>query len=486
MALSVVAIVFILMLIAMGFKINEHGDIEQSGLLQISSHPSGATVEIDGETQFSHTGINKMLSSGEHKIKVTKSGYDTWETTARVDAGLLTHISWVRLFPLNPVTEKMATYNQAKLLSFSSDRKSLLYLEQNSVDMKFVNLQDNIIQTESISLSDVLDTKDSTTLQNAVISIISWSDGGNKALVNWTHDETTDWILLDVENPSSSINLTSKFGLSFSNILIANSSASKLWATENSNLHLIDLSSSTISIALATGIETVANNKDVVAYIHTTETSAEDGTTTTKRTIELFKEGESGASTIEDITESNANNVTLALGTYWSDEWLAYSTDANLTILTGKYPSYDKPAKNTMKNALTRKLDHIPTSISLSDEQRIVSYYSPTKLMSFDFETKDYYDIQLKTENEPHWLDDYIIWQHEEGKVTIHDFDGNNYRELISTTNSQLPICLTENNHWLYYFDVVEKETKTESTDTDSTNSTPVIEYVLMREKLNI
>ena len=493
MALSVIAIVFILMLIAMGFKINEHGGLEQSGLLQISSHPSGATVEIDGETQFSRTEISKMLSSGEHKVKVTKSGYDTWETNVRVDAGLLTHISWVRLFPLNPTTEKVATYNQAKLLSFSNDRKNLLYLEQGSTSMKFINLQGDSIKEEKIKLSDVLGTKDADVLQNAVISVAAWSDGSNKALINWTHGEITDWILLDIENPTNSINLTNKFGLYFNNILIANGSASKLWAIENGNLHLIDLSNSTISVALATGIETATNNKDVIAYIHTAEVAAEDGNTATKRTVELFKEGETGATVIEDITKAKANNTTLALGTYWSDEWLAYSTDANLTILAGKYPSFDKPAKNAMKDVLKRELSHVPTSISVNAEQRIVAYRSPAKVMSFDFETKDYYDIQLKSENKSYWLDDYIIWQHEEGKVTINDFNGNNYRELISDSNNQLPVCLTENNRWLYYFDVVEKETKTEATEgaettetTPAEETTPAIKYVLMREKLNI
>ena len=211
------------------------------------------------------------------------------------------------------------------------------------------------------------------------------------------------------------------------------------------------------------------------------------------RTIELFREGESGATVIEDITKTKANNTTLALGTYWSDEWLAYSTDANLTILAGKYPSYDKPTKNAMKDVLKRELSHVPTSISVNAEQRIVAYRSPAKVMSFDFETKDYYDIKLNSENKSYWLDDYIIWQHEEGKVTINDFNGNNYRELISESNNQLPVCLTENNRWLYYFDVVEKETKTKATeDTETTettpaeNTAPAIKYVLMREKLNI
>ena len=101
MTISVIAIVFVLTLIAMGFTFNESGNLEQSGgLVQISSHPSGATVEIDKVTQFSHTEINKMLKAGAHEIKISKPGYDTWETNLEIDAGLLNRIEWVRLFPL--------------------------------------------------------------------------------------------------------------------------------------------------------------------------------------------------------------------------------------------------------------------------------------------------------------------------------------------------------------------------------------------------
>ena len=78
MGIAVVAIVAVLMLIAMGFSFNEKGNLEQSGLLQIASQPGRATVEIDGSQLLSPTEVNKMVSSGEHDIKVSKSGFDTW------------------------------------------------------------------------------------------------------------------------------------------------------------------------------------------------------------------------------------------------------------------------------------------------------------------------------------------------------------------------------------------------------------------------
>ena len=217
MGLSVIAIVAILMLVAMGFTFNERGGLEQSGLLQISSHPSGATVEIDGNVQFGRTELNKMLRAGKHKVKVTKEGYDTWETTARVNAGLLTNISWVRLFPTDSKIEDTIIFKQARLLSFSSDHKNLLYLEQDSDELEIVNLQGESISTTTINLSSILGTNDATSLKNAKLSVASWNASSNKVLINWVMDDRVDWILVNLERPNDSINLSNKFNLDFNN-----------------------------------------------------------------------------------------------------------------------------------------------------------------------------------------------------------------------------------------------------------------------------
>ena len=61
MLIAVLAIVFLMMLVAMGYKFTNDGGIEQSGLLEISSQPSSAKVTIDGNELFSPTEISKLL-----------------------------------------------------------------------------------------------------------------------------------------------------------------------------------------------------------------------------------------------------------------------------------------------------------------------------------------------------------------------------------------------------------------------------------------
>ena len=485
MGLSVVAIVFVLMLFAMGFSFNENGSLEQSGLLQISSHPSGATVEIDGKSQFGHTTINKMLSSGEHHIRITKSGYDTWEKDVRIDAGLLTNINWARLFPAKTEIENVNTYDEPRLVSFSLDRKSLLYGEKDSAKLFHINLQDERAATNKIDITKLLNISNKETARTADLSVISWNESGDKVIMIWKDGENTYWYLADLEKPENSINLTAKFGYSFSNILIANDSASKLWAIEGGNLHLIDLSNTTIHKTPVTGIEQLANNHDTVIFV-TRDTVANT------RSISVFREGETGSSIIKDLTDIDAKTITVSTGTYWGEDWAAYSINNTIYLMGGHYPSFDKPSKNTLKSILRRELSYTPTALLRDTEQHIAVFSDGTNRTAFDFETKDYFDSHTETAVTAHWLDDYLLWYGTSNKIFIQDFDGSNHREIISEINNPLPVCLSENNRWLYFFTIIAEDPE-ETTPEENTEATAEAEigtaktqYILKRRKLEI
>ena len=327
MAISVIGIVFILMLIAMGYNFNENGGLEQSGLIQLSSSPKGATVEIDNETQFGRTDISKMLSSGDHRVKISKDGYDSWERTIKVDAGLLTRIEWARLFPLKANTATVAQFSNLRLAEFSDNRKNLFVIEHDSPIASYINIQGDKINTQKFYLNKALGNDES--VLDGTLKLVAWNESNDKALFTWTRDKKTTWHIFDLQNADKSVNLNKKYGMEFTDIRIANDSASKLWALEKGNMHIIDLSNQTISGVLIHDVEQFTNNKDVIAYVSTDE----DGK---NRKISIFKEGEKGATPIVDLKDKKPN-VILAMGAYWNESWLAYSiftSRAAPTLLT--------------------------------------------------------------------------------------------------------------------------------------------------------
>ena len=98
MVLAIIVVVIVATLSAMGFFVSSNGTIEQSGLIQIHSMPTGASIELDGSTIFPRTNTSRTLTPGEHTIKLSKDGYDTWKKTIKMYAGMLIRLYYPRLF----------------------------------------------------------------------------------------------------------------------------------------------------------------------------------------------------------------------------------------------------------------------------------------------------------------------------------------------------------------------------------------------------
>lgn len=482
MCISVVAIVFVLMMIAMGFTFTESGKLEQAGLIQLASYPSDANVSVDDAAQFSHTEFSKMLSAGTHKIRVSKSGYDSWTKEQEIDAGLLTRIDWIRLFPKKSQASDIRTFDDLRLATFSANRKKLLVNEADSNTLYLIDIQGEKLKSTKLNLNDCLSTTAAKAVEGS-LSIIAWNDNNNRIIVKWTVDEKTSWHLVDLEHSDASINLTKYFNLAFDSILIENNSASKLWALEGGNLRLIDTNNLTISGSFASNIEKIAHNRDIVAFVNIENDI---------RQLNIYKEGEKGSTTIAKLNDTTSDTtIKLAMGSYWNEDWLTYSIDKRIYILGGKYPSYGKNETSKLKVKLERDLEYTPQLLSVNANQRIAVFSGDKKLTSYDFETKDYFDIDISAPlTNINWIDSYLFWQNIDNTVVVRDFDGNNRRKIISNVDNPFPIIISENNRWLYYFDLVEEETSTDADSEAPSDADPVattetkIKYTLKRKAL--
>lgn len=488
MALSVVAIAGILTLFAMGYSLTKDGNLEQSGLLQVKSRPSGASVEIDGENQgqFSRTEMSKMLSGGEHHLAVTKSGYDTWQSTINIENGLLTRIDWVRLFPLQKTIETVKTYPNLRLLSASPDKHYLVILENNSAIFQLIDIRSDDVKYSTLDLSAFLIPKESEESEIPIapvgqLEIIRWNQNNNKFLLKRTQDTTVEWILVDTQKPENSTNLTQEFLLNFDQLQFADADAAKIWTTESGNLRLIHTSNMTISGALITDIQQFTNYNEVVSFVRTDSEQ--------NRILGIYKEGEKGTTTIQTIDQS-IDTINLALGNNWKGDWIAYTLDQRLFVLLGKHPSYTaNPNGSTNNNGnggpsleviAEHDLDFIPTTISASPTGRFVATASYDQLTTIDIEISQKYDYAFSLGTQINWFDDYLIWSNQDGTLVVVDFNGLNQRQL-ATEVSPFSIALTSNNRWLYF--VTSETQTTPSTDPEIPDQTQTV-HLLQRERL--
>ena len=130
MVISVLIMVIILGFLVSGYWLNSDLKIERQGMLQISSVPVAANVEIDGESAWLQiTNMSKVLPVGEHNVTLTKDGYDSWSKTINISEGLLYRIHYPRLFLLEREKESVFNINKITEIFFSDNKKSaLLYL----------------------------------------------------------------------------------------------------------------------------------------------------------------------------------------------------------------------------------------------------------------------------------------------------------------------------------------------------------------------
>lgn len=467
MFIAVVAIVFLMMLIAMGFKFNDEGNLEQSGLLQLSSRPSSAKVSIDGKELLMPTEISKLLSIGDHDVKVTKAGYDTWNATVKIDSGLLTNISWVRLFPLNPEYTDVDTFNkEPAFVSVSDSRKYMLISEAGSDHFDYLSLQEEKIKSTAINFSDIIslsadeDEEQPTAITPNEFNVVNWSNNDSKILLTHTRSGNTNWVLVNASKPKENLNLTTTFDKKFTQVLFENESATKAWALADGELYQLDLSNKSISKAIAKNVKKIDNDGDVIAYIATSNEevidaqSSEEAELSEAKTNKIFiyKDGEESSTPIVDLGSEEASSM-LEMGTYWSHNWLAYNKGNKLFIRNGVYPSYNKNSLEDFPVKTEEELEFTPATTDKDYESRIIILANENKITSYDLETKEFYSYQTDAiVSKINWLDDYMLWQQKDGKLIVWDFDGNNHREIIQKLYGNYPVMLSRNNKYLYYF----------------------------------
>lgn len=483
MLIAVIAIVFIMTLIAMGFSFTDNGRIEQSGLVEISSRPSSAKVTIDGKELFSTTEVNKLLATGSHDIKITKTNYDTWNYTINVEAGLTTTIDWVRLFPLNPEIVNVDTFDKTlALASVSNSHRSILVAEDNATSFSILNLQDEKLKEISkIKFQDLLGTlsEGETAATANDFKVISWNNNDTRILMTHQKGDSIEWIIVNVNEPAKSINISKLYDKNFTNLLFANDSATNLWAlAADGELSEISTNDTTTQTLIANDVKQIINNGDTVIYIApskdqvldsygnetSTEKTGESSTLTDK--IFVFNEGEVGSTAVADLGSTDAN-VVIDTGTYWSKDWLVYNLGNKLIVRRGSYPIYNKTKDSDFAITKEVELRFTPTITTHNSDERIIIAANGADVYTYDviYTTEREYqsDIEITDIN---WLDDFLYWQAKDQTIVVRDFNGDNRREILNETLGNLPVVISANNRYLYYF------TSEETPVLDKTNDT--------------
>lgn len=434
MVLAVFLMVTATTLIAIGYNVNPRNDwsVERTGLVQIQSFPTGATVNLDGENLFAWTNMSRSMTEGEHQITISKDGYDSWTKKISVTAGLYYRLAYPRLFLKERKTEEVTDFSKIRTISFAKDGKQLLAIPEEGAVWRIWKINEDAPSATEVDLSGLLP-------KEAEIRVIGWSGNSERVLVR----AGQKWVLIDVKRPKESVDLSEKFGMEFSDVKIANDAASELFVLEGGNLRKIDIDTGEISGALIGGVESFSNLKSDVVYVAKANEKGEFFTG-------IYRKGEEGGTAIGEYRkiEGVENQTLVGIGEYFGEYYVVETSNSQIGIYKGaKLPSFGGDVE--MNAVKVEEIGFVPEKIEVVGGGGLFVMSGEGQKAVFDVETGNV--VKITTFAGAKWLDEFMLYQIEDGKLEVMDFDGGNKREIVENVAQKTEAKISKNGKWMYY-----------------------------------
>ena len=428
MVITVIVTVAILALLVSGYWLNSNFELERQGMLQINSIPTGASVEVDGDAPwFQRTNTSKVLSSGEHEIVLAKDGYDSWSKTVTIGEGLLYRVNYPRLFLLNREKSKFYDASITTFASVSPDRNSVL-LANNTTSWVLLKLDSEEPKTTDVDIAKL------TTFASVADGVKDGLFTGDIISANWdancshvllevsSTSGSKEWLLLDVKNPAKSLNLTREFAINFAEVRIFDASANNLLGLHDGTLRKIDVSGRQISAPIASEVKNYDFYESEIIY------ATDDAVYSTKIN-----------STDEPILISETSLARPYITRFYENKYI--------TIITADSIALYK--KDDLAEVFNQELAFSPDKIKIGQGGGFIFMQSGTNVSVLDMEILSIINWELDTDVYG-WLDGNMIYNINDGKLIVYDYDGLNRRELSSSVSAHFPVTIT-NDKWLYY-----------------------------------
>jgi hypothetical protein len=448
MTVAVFGLVTVLVFVMLGYQYNGNdGKIEQGGLVQFDSQPTGADIIIDGAKFGTRTTSRATMTSGPHTIVMQDSGYQTWQKSINVVPGSVLWLNYTRLIPktLTPVNE--ADFSAMSSTAASKDGKWMAVKDVASTPtIKLFDLSNDTVQPKEITLPLASYTA-SSDANAQTFSFDSWDTEGRFLLVKHTYDTSkVEWLVVDTQDVSATKNVTTLLGIDASKLVFSNNDSNILYAQIDQEIRKIDLNAATLSRPLVTNVADFSLYSDSMINFST----AIDPITKT-RSVGYYIDGADTPRTIQMYTDDGSAPLHLAVGKYFGDTIEGISYGSTVQVLKGNLPRDNTPL--ALKPVTTITAPGGVQYLSSMTNGRFIVAQSGATYVTYDIELnktttttlKGAADVTKKIE----WLDEYTLIGDRDGTVRLYEFDGANQHDIMPVAPG-FSITLTPNEKYLY------------------------------------
>lgn len=427
--------VILLTALTLGYGFNrKEGRVEQNGILQIGTKPSGARITINGSPFSSNTPAKLVSTPGEYELNVTRDGYQPWQKTVPIQAGGITWATYARLVPENLTPQPVADLppTLAGGLPSGSGKRYAFLTDAHSPALQIAALDSDTVKISKAVLPAEFYEHSPEAREHSRFKLVLWSGNEQKVLLKHTYGagKTTEWIIVDYENPKKSVNLTKLTGVSLNEVVFANSDGSRLYAMVNDAVRLIDVSDQTISRPLVEKVESFRVFGD--GYIVFVTQPNEQHTQQVGYVRRDFKQPR----VVEAVPYDGKNPVQFDIGKHYDTYYFLLSTGKKATLSSGKSLSEDATTPLKRKPVTAFELERPITTVNVTDNGQLAMAQDGRSFGTYNLETKRYYatDFKQADTDKPQklrHLDTYLLWGMYKDSLRTYEFDGANQHDIM-------------------------------------------------------
>ncbi|MCA9346532.1 PEGA domain-containing protein [Candidatus Saccharibacteria bacterium] len=415
-----------------GYSIDRNtGEVIQNGLIYIDSKPESADVYLNGVKQRGRTDLRMVVPGGTYDISMYREGYREWKHQLILEGGSLRRLTYGRLVPEKIDSEVAVGLGGIPTMTTQSPDKRWLVMSYTDNPLLFgvIDLSRPVLQLDEILLPlELLENKQAGTWK-----VIDWSDDNKTFLAEFRSDAGSEFVLINREDPTKSINIKKIFPtLSFDYVTLNERKNDKvnLFDSPAKILYKADVTAKTVETALTGLTQYKSYGSDTYLYL------TEEGSTENHIDAHL-KVGDKDYKLrtlnksdkyLLDISKLGGAYV-VAVSSASENRAIVYNDPIN-AIKNNDFSSIPVPTT-------VLRVEN-PEQLSISSDSSCVMVYGNNKVASHEFEADRSYTINLANspdkESEFDWVDGQHLLYVSAGKEYIMDFTGSNQYDLMSTS----------------------------------------------------
>ena len=464
MAVSVVAIVAILVAAVAGWRINSDFTVEQNGLLSVKTFPAGAKIIVDDKELEQVSNFSKMLSGGKHNVVLQRDGYESWKKTIEITPGWLTRLEYARLFKQNRDKNIIRSFEDLDFYNVSPSRSAAIFGENGSTKWTIVKNFNSAPTFEQVDIKGIFTNTSDGTFPYEINSI-EWSKLDTKLLVSASRIDTkgklmTEWCILDLADIKNSVNISinypryeanSKVSLAnikdrtLKNLIFKDPNGEEVLGLVSSNLVVFDINDKAISELVLKNVAKFTYHDLAFSYLTlpTKNTPAE---------IRFLYEENTKPTVVAELPNNKAK-ATFVSTRFNSMDYIIYTIDDNLYIQRmNDFPR--NGAKLPLKPFLKLGLNIAADTAEVSANNEFIIFKDGTRIAVYDTELEEVYEYDYE-DKKFRFLDNFILYRTDEktGNLLAWDFDHTNVRTLVVDKSvNDYDALISPNNKFFYYF----------------------------------